>query len=495
MRFLSLFSGIEAASVAWHPLGWECAAVAEVEKFPCAVLKHHYPHTPNLGDVTKIAQEQIESLGQIDVVIFGFPCQDLSVAGKRKGLENADGTLTRSGLFFHAEQISRWAKARWTVAENVPGLFSSNEGRDFATVVGELAGSEFDVPGEGWRSAGVALGPRGLVEWCVLDAQYFGLAQRRKRVFLVRDSGTQWQHRPPLFLKPPSMWRDTAPRRQTRERVAPTLESRTNAGGGGRGTDFLSGGGLASAEECDSGVIPIQEIGKRQSGTPMNGVGHGQLGDPMYTLQAGAVHGIAHSLKARHDGSEDGIGRGVPLVCGAVSSKWAKGTGGPSGDEAQNLVPEVAWALQERDSKGSDSSTKDGHLIPISFSSKDSGNDCQEDLAPTLRSGNEINGNANGGIAPAVAFQQNQLGEVRTGEVAGTLNQNSNASGRNTPMVNSQTAVRRLTPEECEALQGFPKFYTKIDDKTADGPRYKALGNSFAVPVVKWIGQQIEFFS
>ena len=123
MRFLSLFSGIEAASVAWKPLGWECVAVAEVEPFPCALLADHYPTVPNLGDITKITQAQIESLGHIDAVVYGFPCQDLSVAGKRKGLKHADGTHTRSGLFFHASDIIRWSRARWSIAENVPGLF------------------------------------------------------------------------------------------------------------------------------------------------------------------------------------------------------------------------------------------------------------------------------------------------------------------------------------------------------------------------------------
>jgi DNA (cytosine-5)-methyltransferase 1 len=251
MRFLSLFSGIEAASQAWCPLGWECVAVAEIEPSPCRVLAHRYPGVPNLGDITKITQEQIESLGRIDVVVGGFPCQDLSIAGQRKGLKNADGTLTRSGLFFTACRIAEWAKPRWTIIENVPGLFSANEGRDFAAVARELAGSEIRLPGDGWRNSGVALGPRGLVEWTTLDAQYVrveshprAVPQRRRRVFIVRDSG-DWANRPPLFLIPESMRRNTPPRREAGKRTAPTLAARTR-GGGGLGTDF----------DCDGGLIP-----------------------------------------------------------------------------------------------------------------------------------------------------------------------------------------------------------------------------------------------
>ena len=223
MKFLSLFSGIEAATVAWAPLGWDCVGVAEIEKFPAAVLAHHYPDVPNLGDVTKITKQDVERLGPIDLVCGGFPCQDLSVAGQRKGLKNVDGSATRSGLFFDAMRIAEWANPRWLFIENVPGMFSSNQGRDFAAVVGEMAGCEFDVPREGWRNAGVVAGPKGLVEWTVLDAQYHGLAQRRKRVFLVRDSG-DWSNRAPLFLEQYRLCGHPAPSREAGQSAARGVE-------------------------------------------------------------------------------------------------------------------------------------------------------------------------------------------------------------------------------------------------------------------------------
>jgi DNA (cytosine-5)-methyltransferase 1 len=239
MRYLSLFSGIEAASVAWKPLGWECVGVAEIEPFPCAVLKHHYPDVPNLGDITKVTQDQIEALGRIDLVVGGFPCQDLSVAGKRKGMTNADGSLTRSGLFFTAMHIIEWAKPRWVVVENVPGLFSSNKGRDFGSVVGELAGVEIGVPADGWQNSGVAVGPKGLVEWTVLDAQFVrvesrprAVPQRRRRVFVVRDSGN-WGNRPPLFLNSESLQRNTPPRREAGKGFTHSIASSIGASGRG----------------------------------------------------------------------------------------------------------------------------------------------------------------------------------------------------------------------------------------------------------------------
>lgn len=224
MRYLSLFSGIEAATVAWAPFGWQAVAFSEIDPFCCALLDQYYPEIPNLGDIDGISENVIKDMGPIDIVVFGFPCQDLSVAGKRAGLKGE-----RSGLFFKAMDIVRWSGARFALAENVPGLFSSNEGRDFATVVGEMAGVEFDIPPNGWDNTGVALGPDGLVEWCVLDAQWFGLAQRRKRVFLVRDTG-DWVNRPPILFNSESLSWNSPPSREKGQSVAGTVRGGTESG-------------------------------------------------------------------------------------------------------------------------------------------------------------------------------------------------------------------------------------------------------------------------
>ena len=360
MRYLSLFSGIEAASVAWGPLGWTPVGFAEIEPFPCSLLEHRFPGVPNLGDVAAITDAQIAALGPIDLVVGGSPCQDLSVAGKRAGLKGA-----RSSLFHEQVRIFDAARtfcgARWLVWENVPGVFSTNGGRDFAVVVGTLAGCELAVPVDGWGYEGVALGPRGLVEWGVLDAQFFGVAQRRRRVFAVLDTGN-WTNRGPVLLERESL-RGNPPARGEAGQAATGTLAALPRGAGGLGTDY----------ECDGG-----------------------------------------------------------------------------------LIPEIAWALQERDAKGADSSTEEGHLIPVAFSN--TAGATRLGIAPT-------------GEAPPITARNGDPGNVALG-----------------------SRVRRLTPRECERLQGFHDDWTAVPHRgkpAADGPRYRALGNSMAVPCMAWIGRQI----
>lgn len=258
MRYLSLFSGIEAASAAWAPLGWECVGVSEIEPFPCSVLAQRHAGVPNLGDITKVTEADIAMLGPIDLVVFGSPCQDLSVAGKRKGLDGA-----RSGLFFAAMQIVEWARkwggCRFALWENVPGAFSSNGGADFGAVVGQMEGDECaEVPPKGWGTEGAIVGPQGMVEWSVLDAQWFGVAQRRRRVFALADFG-DWAGRPPILLEPESLRGDSAPSREAGQSVAGTLASRTGAGGY-PGTD----------EACDGHVISVAYSTKLHNTTALD---------------------------------------------------------------------------------------------------------------------------------------------------------------------------------------------------------------------------------
>ncbi|MCG7548232.1 DNA (cytosine-5-)-methyltransferase [Pseudoalteromonas sp. Of7M-16] len=202
MKYISLFSGVEAASLAFEPLGWVPVAFAEFDKFPSAVLAHHWPKVPNFGDVTTITEQQIKQLGEIDLLVFGSPCQDLSVAGKREGLNGE-----RSGLFRTAIRIISWCKKHCKLKkvlwENVPGCLSSNEGADFLEVLQSLCGSKLDQP-QKWSEAGFCFGKSGLVEWSVLDAQYFGVPQRRRRVYVVADFG-DWTNRRPIFFESESV--------------------------------------------------------------------------------------------------------------------------------------------------------------------------------------------------------------------------------------------------------------------------------------------------
>jgi len=236
MRYLSVCSGIEAATCAWHPLGWEPVAFAEIEKFPSAVLAHHYPNVPNLGDMTKYKEW---NLGPIDLLVGGTPCQSFSIAGLRKGLDDPRGNLM---LTFGA--IAAKYRPKWMVWENVPGVLSSNGGLDFASFLGLITGQEVTPPQDGWKNSGIVAGYKNAygIAYRVLDAQYAGVPQRRRRVFVVGYLG-DWRRAAAVLFERHSMSGNPAPSREARQDVTGTLGSRSTAGGG-LGTDFELGGGL-----------------------------------------------------------------------------------------------------------------------------------------------------------------------------------------------------------------------------------------------------------
>ncbi len=576
MKFLSLFSGIEAASTAWADLGWECVGFSEIEAFPCEVLAQRHPGVRNLGDVTKITEADILSLGHIDLVVFGSPCQDLSVAGKRKGLDGA-----RSGLFFTALQIVEWARewgdCRFALWENVPGAFSSNAGRDFAAVVDALAGvADTPVPPKGWGTEGCAVGPQAMVEWATLDAQWFGVAQRRRRVFAIADFG-DWQRRPPILLEPESMRGDTAPSRETGKSVAGSLSARTK-GGGGLGTDFECGGGLVperrpvltqpvvgamaaaggtakkhghawGQQDWENGYcVPAAT---RQVSHCLNAGGMGRidyetetetlvlgfnsnaqpdemrfdphLSAPLTCSQNSAVgitiHGtdgtvnvasysdvaqclrartpgsidnssttvvmqeVTHSLRAEgFDASEDGTGRGTPLVPVVVGSLSCNT--GPNGHDAGNFACNQAVDA--------------GHVVPVAYAVSLRGRDGGGTAELGDEVGNCLRASGGGGDKAHVLAYSTKLHNTTNNQAGKIYEEYTTALDRSSPppALLTPMAVRRLTPKECERLQGFPDTYTAVTVRgkpAADGPRYKALGNSMAVPVMRWIGQQIDF--
>ncbi len=431
MRYLSLFSGMEAAHLAWAPLGWVCVGVAEIDPAPRALLRHRLPNVPNLGSVTEITDDQIAALGGIDVVIGGSPCQGLSVAGRRAGLDDA-----RSGLFHEQMRIFNAARhlcgARFLVWENVPGAFSSNKGRDFAVVVGAMAGSVVPVPRDGWGCEGVALGDNGLVEWSVLDAQWFGVAQRRRRVFAVLDTGN-WSDRPPVLLEPDRMRGDSAPRRITGEGVTGTLSARTQ-GGGGLGTDF----------ECQGGLVAgtLQNSGRAAGSVTQQDVHAGML---------------------------------VPVAFDTTQVTSKANVSNPKpGDPCHPLCAGA-------------------HAPAIAFDCKAAGDTSFAigDVPGTLRAHH-----GGGHAAVAVALRGREGGA--TAELGGTVGATLRAGGGggDKAHVLAALAVRRLTPRECERLQGAPDDWTLVPNALwkpmADGPRYRMLGNSFAVPVIRWIGTRID---
>ena len=419
MRFLSVCSGIEAASVAWNPLGWEAVAFSEIEPFPCAVLAHHYPSVPNWGDMTKF-QEWPDA--DVDLLCGGTPCQSFSVAGLRKGLADPRGNLM---LTFGA--IAAKYRPRWLVWENVPGVLSSNGGRDFGAFLGML----------GQLGYGFA--------YRVLDAQYFGVPQRRRRVFVVGCLG-DWRRAAAVLFERASLSGHPPPRREAWKNAAPTLAARTR-GGGGLGTDVELDGALIPLNSLDgaSHTLAAARGGSKALDATMETY-IASTGDVSHCLNAGGMGRIdyetetmvAHALRAEgFDASEDGTGRGTPLVPICF-------------DETQITSAE---------------------------------NRCNP------QPGDPCHPLARGARPPTLAFNARQDPDVFDGHT-GPLDTDGSTQG-----ILSSWRVRRLTPRESERLQGFPDDYTAIPYRgkpAADGPRYKALGNSFAVNVVRWIGIRIQ---
>lgn len=479
MRFLSLFSGIEAASEAWVPIGWECAGVSEIDPFACAVLAHRHPTVKNLGDITKITEMQIAALGHIDLIVFGSPCQDLSVAGKQKGLSGE-----RSGLFYPAVDIISWARlwcgTRFALWENVPGAFSSNQGGDFAAVVGTLAGlDDVGVPPKGWGTEGCAVGDEAMVEWATLDAQWFGVAQRRRRIFALADFGN-WAGRPPILLEPEGVRGDSAPCREAGQGVAGSLASRTT-GGGFPGTD----------EACSGYVQPV----RRSLASAHRMVAFGEY----------ASDGTASAMKARdYKDATDlvavpaAVGAHVPVAYRVHGENSTAMTGNGRARVADEV--NVARCL---DTSGGYASNQGGNIIshPVAFDTTQitsPGNRSNPQPGAACHTLTAKHGRGMTDQFPHVAYttKLHNTGSNNAGKI---FEERTTCLDANSPPPALLTAmqVRRLTTVECERLQGFPDNHTQIPwrnkpaDQCPDGPRYKALGNSMAVPVMRWIGQKI----
>jgi DNA (cytosine-5)-methyltransferase 1 len=344
MTFGSVCSGIEAASVAFAPLGWVAAWLAEIDKFPGAVLAHHYPNTPNLGDMTKIARAVLTSEVEApDVLCGGTPCQAFSVAGLRQSLADARGNLTLkfvelADAIDHVRGLA--GKPACTILwENVPGVLSTKDNA-FGCFLAGLAGEDdpLQPPGEKWANAGCVYGPTRAIAWRTLDAQYFGLAQRRRRVFVVASARQGFDPATVLF-EWDGVRRDSAPSRKAGEVVTPTIRAGAANGGAGHGArsgdsrDELivphtvgsltaacgpnahGGSGLATDKGAEAGHI-LAFGGNRTSGpieiSPalLAQPGSGWKGD--FESEAFIT---THTLRGEgFDASEDGTGRGTPLV-------------------------------------------------------------------------------------------------------------------------------------------------------------------------------------
>jgi DNA (cytosine-5)-methyltransferase 1 len=348
VRYLSVCSGIEAASVAWESLGWTPVAFAEIEKFPSKVLAHHYPGVANLGDMTRFREWDIER-DAVDVLVGGTPCQSFSVAGLRKGLDDPRGNLA---LTFIA--MVEHYRPEWVIWENVPGVLSSSGGRDFGSFLGALGNIGY---GFAYR---------------VLDAQYFGVPQRRRRVFVVAHSSGDSRRAAEVLFEPESLRGDSTKGRKTGQDTAQCLTTGTGC---------------------------------------------------------------------RYDPNTETL---IPIT-------FRKSRRAQSAEDFETWVPDE---------------------VTNTLNCFDLGDIRSVDIVVEH---------------PAHAFNHQSGGDMRGID----LREYPQLQAHQQTSVLHGMAVRRLTPTECERLQGFPDGYTDIMPETPDGPRYKALGNSMAVPVMRWIGSRI----
>lgn len=436
MKYGSVCSGIEAASKAWEPLCWKPAWFSEIEPFPSAVLANHWPEVTNLGDMTKIADAvRAGDVEAPDVLVGGTPCQAFSIAGLREGLSDDRGQLTLSYVelanAIDANRRERGEPESIIVWENVPGVLSSKDNA-FGCFLAGLAGesSELQPAGGKWTHAGCVSGPERVIAWRVLDAQFFGVAQRRRRVFVVASARKGFDPAAVLF-ELDSVRRDTPPRRESQPEIARNAGERSKVG-----------------SHWDNPTHPHPTLNQSN-----NVGGIGQSNQELFAQRGSGIVGTisAHSF-----------------------------TGGAGGR------PEGAAA---------------GHFIAHAFAENSRGEIRLEDGNGGITGCLSTGGGKPGQGAPAICTQHASIGRHDAAgpqgkgyqeDVAFTQDSRSSAD-----VVQYGMQVRRLTPVECERLQGFPDDHTLIGwrgkdaAECPDGPRYKAIGNSMAVPVMRWIGERI----
>ena len=415
MRYGSVCSGIEAATQGWHPLGWTPSFFSEIDPFPRAVLEHHYPDVPLHGDFTTIEEGQYDP---IDLLVGGTPCQSFSIAGLRGGLGDDRGNLALEYL-----RLADRLRPRWLVWENVPGVLSSNGGRDFGSILGGMVELGYGVA------------------YRVLDAQYvrtlpfpWAVPQRRRRVFVVGYLG-DWRRAAAVLFDRESLQRHPAPRREAGQTVtldvAPCLRAQGQSSHRLDSEAYVANSGqvshclTASAQQSlDAETETLIAFGPQNSASQGDSISR----HISPTLDKSKTPAIAYDMRGRDGGA---------MLEGPHETANIRAA---SGGSSRSYVAQ-----------------------PYSIMPMNSGKDYkarETDVAQPLMAVGPVGGNQGGDF------------------------------------IAHRWAVRRLMPVECERLQGFPDGFTDVPwrgkDHSPDGRRYKALGNSMAVNVMRWLGDRIE---
>lgn len=474
MKYGSVCSGIEAATVAWHELGWQPAWFSEIEKFPSQVLAHHYPNVENLGDMTFIAEKIKNSeIEAPEVLVGGTPCQAFSVAGLRNSLDDDRGQLSlefvRLANEIDSARFIRGQQPSIIVWENVPGVLSTKDNA-FGCFLGALSGEgcELKPTGKKWTNAGCVFGPQRQIVWRVLDAQYFGLAQRRKRLFVVASARTESITE--ILFERKSMYRDTTQSRGKTKNTSRCCEIHTNGASTSISGKTYTPPILASHgqkkwlgnQEAFCGDYYIKhaiDVGGMTSNAAISNELYPTLlanHDRGYVVESFGVNGnVINQVK---NGSR-GIGCDYELSY-TLTSKRNAIVYGIQGNIIGRSIDNGGNGIGFKEEQAPTLTNADRHGVLYCGTKNDYLRDLSINIAPTLRSGGKRGGHIQQAIfhyVPPFVFY----------------------------------LARYLTEIECERLQGFADNYTNIPSASMTN-RYKALGNSMAVPVMRWIGRRIQ---
>ena len=417
MKYLSVCSGIEAATVAWHHMGWNPLGFSEIEKFPSQVLAHHYPQVTNFGDMTKYKEWKLDD--SIGLLVGGTPCQSFSVAGLRKGLDDP-----RRNLALPYVAILNKFRPKWCIWENVPGVLSSGNGRDFGAFLGALG-----ELGYGWA-------------YRVLDAQNFGVAQRRRRVFVVGCFGG-WESAAKVLFESESLSGNIAKGRSSWKETTTAAGISTQLCGPLTARDYKE----ISSDDCNERYMKMVATPKIANCLETTCNDYSRADGFNMILQPIPIHDQATRFNGLNNGKGNGLGIGKP------------------GDPMNTLDTSSRHAVAY-ENHGTDSRIK------------------EIEISPTVTARWGTGGN---NVPLAMGFNAN----ARADEMNFLEEQSNTLTASQNSGLMQNMVVRRLTEVECERLQGFPDNYTNIKENCPSGARYKALGNSMAVPVMRWIGERI----